>query len=125
MVMNYYRRRFRQVVRFTSQLEAVVAVRDALSRLRSAIAVWADIRAFPALAVIAGLDCVAGLVLDRKWNNGPPLHLTNARLLCGALAVAVLTVGSRWWLSRMERETPAQWLRVLLAALCIVPMLAL
>jgi hypothetical protein len=51
--------------------------------------------------------------------------LTNARLLIGALAAGALVLGSRWWLSRTECKPPARWLRVLLAALCILPIVAL
>lgn len=116
---------FRLAGRLAGRMEAVVAIRVALLRLKNQIAVWTDIRAFPALAVIAGLDCVAGLVFGRKYNGGPPLHLSNARLCVAAFAVAVLVIAGRSWLSRLEREPPAYWLRVLLTAACLLPMLAL
>jgi hypothetical protein len=124
MVMSV-RRRFWEFLQPSGRIEALGAIGDVLGRLKREMAIWADLRAFPALAVIAALDCVGGVVLGRKWNGGPPLHLTNARLLIGVLAVALLALGSRRWLSRMESEPPARWLRVLLAALCVLPMLAL
>jgi len=106
-------------------LDSVVAIRNALARLKKDVSVWAERRAFPALAAIAGLDSVAGLVLGRRFNGGPPLYLTNARLVIAASAAAGLAVAGRWWLSRVEREPPARWLRFLLTALCVLPMLAL
>jgi hypothetical protein len=89
------------------------------------VEVWSDVRAVPALAMLAGLDCVAGLVLLRNFGGGPPLHLTNARLSFAGLAVAALTVAGRWWLLRIERERAALWVRTLLMALCVLPMLVL
>ena len=97
----------------------------ALARRQEELAVWADIRAFPPLAAIAAVDCVAGLVLWRKLAGGPPLHLTNARLCIAGLSVAVLTVAGRWWLARIERETPALWIRSLLMALGAAPIIVL
>src|SRR5262245_47371460 len=97
----------------------------ALARRQEELAVWADIRAFPPLAAIAAVDCVAGLVLWRKLAGGPPLHLTNARLCIAGLSVAVLTVAGRWWLARIERETPALWIRSLLMVLGAAPIIVL
>jgi hypothetical protein len=101
------------------------SIRRALARIPFDVAVWSDVRAFPPLAVIAGLDCVAGLVLWRKYSGGPPLHMTNARLCLAGFAVAALTVAGRWWLARIEREPPAVWIRSLLMALGVLPMLTL
>jgi hypothetical protein len=106
-------------------LDSVVAIRNALARLKKDVSVWAERRAFPALAAIAGLDSVAGLVLGRRFNGGPPLYITNARLVIGAVAATVMAIAGRWWLSRIEREPPARWLRILLTALCVLPILAL
>ncbi|MGE5194375.1 MAG: hypothetical protein ACM3U2_17950 [Deltaproteobacteria bacterium] len=92
---------------------------------KAELAIWADIRAFPPLAVVAGLDCLAALVLWRKAAGGPPLYLTNARLCLAGLAVAALTVAGRWWLARIESESPAVWIRSVLMALAVLPMLAL
>ncbi len=99
--------------------------RGIFARLKSDIAVWSDVRAFPPLATVAGLDCVAGLVLYRKLTGGPPLHLTNARLCLAGFAVAALTVAGRWWLSRIESQPPARWIRTLLMEASLLPMLAL
>jgi hypothetical protein len=124
MVMSV-RRRSWELLQFAGQLEVVVTVGEVLGQMKREAGIWADLRAFPALAVIAALDVVGTVVLARKWSGGPPLHLTNTRLLIGALAAGALILGSRWWLSQTECEPPARWLRVLLAALCILPMLAL
>src|SRR5262249_30996724 len=124
MVMSV-RRRFWEYLQFAGQSELFVGVGEVLGQAKCDAAMWADLRAFPALAVIAALDCVGPLVLARKWGGGPPFHLTNARFLVGALAAGALVLGSRWWLGRMECNPPARWLRVVLAALGILPMLAL
>ena len=102
-----------------------VSSAGAMARRKAEIAVWADIRAFPPLAVIAGLDCLAALVLWRKFSGGPPLVLTNARLCLAGLIVGALVVAGRWWLVRIEHATPAVWLRAILMALAVLPMLAL
>ena len=96
-----------------------------LARRQEELTVWADIRAFPPLAAIAALDCVAGLVLWRKLAGGPPLHLTNARLCIAGVSIAVLTMAGRWWLARIERETPALWIRSLLMVLGAAPIIVL
>jgi hypothetical protein len=96
-----------------------------LGRAPADLAVWFNVRAFPPLAVIAGLDCLAGLVLWRKTAGGPPLVLTNSRLCLAGFAVTALIVAGRWWLARIERESPAVWLRTALMSLALLPMLAL
>jgi hypothetical protein len=100
-------------------------IRGAFAKRKAEIAAWADIRAFPPLAAIVALDCVAGLVLWRKFAGGPPLHLTSTRLCIAGVSVAALTVAGRWWLARIEREPPALWIRTLLMALGSAPMVVL
>jgi hypothetical protein len=99
--------------------------RRAFAQSKRDLAVWADIRAFPPLAVIAALDCVAGLVLWRRFAGGAPLHLTTARFCIAGIAISALVVAGRWWLARIERELPALWLRCLLMAFGAAPMIVL
>lgn len=99
-------------------------LRIALARLARDLAVWSDIRAFPPLAVLAGLNCVAGLILLRQ--QAPlPLRMTNWRLCVAALATAGLTIASRWCLARIERDSPAFRIRAFLAAASVFPMIVL
>ncbi len=105
--------------------EIAESIRRALPRVPADLAIWADVRAFPPLAVIAGLDCVAALVLWRKYSGGPAMHLTNGRLCVAAFGIAALAVTGRWWLARIERQPPALWLRALLSGLGALPMLIL
>ena len=99
--------------------------RIALVRLFRDLAVWSDIRAFPPLAVLAGLNCVAGLILMRQRASGLPLGMKNWRLCVAAAAAAGLTVASRWCLARIEREPPAFRIRAFLAAVSVFPMIVL
>src|SRR5437879_4503896 len=91
------------------QLNSRSRFRIASARLQLDLSVWANARAIPALALLAGLDCVAGLVLLRQFSGGAVLRVANGRLCGAAVAAAVLTIGSRWLLSRIEREPPALW----------------
>ncbi|HMC12436.1 MAG TPA: hypothetical protein VKH44_14145, partial [Pirellulaceae bacterium] len=97
----------------------------AWARLIRDLAVWSDIRAFPPLALLAGLNCVAGLILLRQRPGGLPLTLTNWRLCIAGIAAAGLTIGSRWLLARIEREPPAFRIRVFLAAVSVFPLIVL
>ena len=97
----------------------------ARTRLLRDLAVWSDIRAFPPLAVLAGLNCVAGLILMRQRAAGLPLKMTNWRLCVAAVAAAGLTVASRWFLARIEREPPAFRIRAFLAAVSVFPLIVL
>ena len=109
----------------TALTRAASHARSVLLRVRHDLAVWSDVRSFPALALLAGLDCVAVLILWRGRAGGLPPALTNARLCIAALGAAALTAGSRWFLARIEREKPALWIRSLLAALSVLPLVAL
>ena len=100
-------------------------LRIALARLSRDLAVWSDIRAFPPLAVLAGLNCVAGLILMRQRAAGLPLRMTNWRLCVATVAAAGLTVASRWFLARIEREPPAFRIRAFLAAVSVFPLIVL
>jgi hypothetical protein len=99
--------------------------RIAQARLLRDLTVWSDIRAFPPWAILAGLNCVACLVLMRQHTGGLPLRMTNWRLCVAAVAATGLTVASRWLLARIEREPPAFRIRVFLAAVSVFPMIVL
>ncbi len=105
--------------------EAPNRLSRALAHLVRDLSVWSDVRAFPPLAVLGGLDCVASLVLIRDRFGGPPVRLADARLCIAALAATVLTIGSRWVLARLERQRPVQWIRILVAACSVLPLVAL
>jgi hypothetical protein len=100
-------------------------LRIALVRLFRDLAVWADIRAFPPLALLAGLNCVAGLILMRQHAGRLPLRMTNWRLCVAAVAAAGLAITGRWILARIEREPPAFRVRALLAFASVFPMIVL
>src|SRR4029077_11547122 len=86
--------------------EALAPLRGLLLRLLRDVSVWSDVRAFPPLAVLAGLDCVACLVLRHERTGSTPLRPTDLRLCVAAFAAAMLTISSRWLLMRVEREAP-------------------
>lgn len=109
----------------TSHRDVLHRCRQSLAKLKDDVAVWSSIRAFPPLAVVAALNGVAGLVLVRKFSGGPPLSLTNGRLCFVASAVALLTLGARLLLGRIERTSPALWLRTVLMVLCVSPLVVL
>jgi hypothetical protein len=124
MTMTDHRRPWR--IRSFARVRATAsAMRDVLLRIKCDLAVWSDVRSFPALAILAGLDCVAVLILLRERSGRLPLRLANIRLCGAALAAAALTIASRWFLARIEREKPALWIRSLLAALSVLPLVAL
>jgi hypothetical protein len=100
-------------------------LRIAQARLSRDLAVWSDIRAFPPLALLAGLNCVAGLIVMRQRGPGLPLTMSNSRLCVAAVATAGLTIGSRWLLGRIERDPPAFRIRVFLAAVSVLPLIVL
>jgi hypothetical protein len=97
----------------------------ACARLIRDLAVWSDIRAFPPSALLAGLNCVSVLIVMRQRSGGLPLTLSNWRLCVAAVAAAGLTIGSRWLLTRIEREPPAFRIRVFLAAVSVFPLIVL
>jgi hypothetical protein len=124
MLMMEHRRPRR--IRALARVQAVVAaLREFLLRIKRDLSVWSDVRSFPALAILAGLDGVAILILLRERTGSPPLRLADTRLCSAALAATTLTVGSRWFLARIEHERPALWIRSLLAALSVLPLVAL
>jgi hypothetical protein len=124
MLMTEHRRPWR-IRSFARVRAAAAALQEVLLRIKGDLAVWSDVRSFPALAILAGVDCVAVLILLRERAGSPPLRLSDSRLCSAALAAAALTVGSRWFLARIEREKPAVWIRSLLAALSVLPLVAL
>lgn len=89
------------------------------------VALWFDVRAISPLAVLAGLNCIAGLMLFQERAGGTLPRLTNLRLCIAAGAAAFLIIASRWLLLRIERERPAFWIRSLLAAASILPLVTL
>ena len=99
--------------------------RLASSRLVRDLAVWYDIRVFPPLALLAGLNCVAAMIVMRQRSGGLPLTMSNWRLSVAAASAAGLTIASRWLLARIENEPPAFRIRVLLAALSVFPLIVL
>ena len=105
--------------------DAKMRGRIAGARLLRDLAVWYDIRVFPPLALLAGLNCVAGLILMRLRSGGLPLTMTNWRLCLAAVSAAGLTIASRWLLARIENEPPAFRIRVFLAALSVFPLIVL
>lgn len=97
----------------------------ALVRIVRDLAVWSDVRVFPPLALLAGLNCVAGLIVVRQRAPGLRLTMTNWRLCVAAVAAAGLAVASRWLLARIERQPPAFRIRVFLAAVSVFPLIVL
>jgi hypothetical protein len=97
----------------------------ALLRLLRDLSIWSDIRAFPPLGMLAGLNCVAVLILMRQQSPGPSLRLTDLRLCAAALAACGLTIASRWLLARIEGRPPAFRIRALLAAIGAFPLIVL
>lgn len=97
----------------------------ALVRLRRDLADWCDIRVTSPLAVLAGLNCVAGLILVRAHGGGATIKLSDARLCTAAGAAAGLAIASRWALSNCQRADPAFWIKSLLAAFSVLPLAAL
>ena len=85
---------------------------------------WSDIRCTTPLAVLAGLNCVAWMIV-MKAQSQQAFHLGDARMGAAALAASVLIVLSRWGLINCQRAQPAFWIKVLLALVCIVPFAAL
>jgi hypothetical protein len=86
---------------------------------------WCDIRVTSPLAVLAGLNCVGGMILIRAQGGGMTFRLTDARLCAAAGAAAGLAIASRWALSNCQREEPAFWIKSLLAAFSVLPLAAL
>lgn len=105
--------------------EAPGRVLGGLAQMKRDLAVWSDVRAFPALAILAGLDCVASLVLISDRASRTSFKLGDSRLCLAAIAAAALAIGSRWSLARIERERPALWIRSALAAFSVFPLIAL
>ncbi|HLJ11871.1 MAG TPA: hypothetical protein VKU82_11815 [Planctomycetaceae bacterium] len=106
------------------RLFGLKVIRGGVFRLKSDLAIWASVRAFPPLAILAALNCLAALLAWRE-RSGATLRLTNLRLCTAAFAAAALTIGSRWLLARIERQRPAFWIRALLAALSVLPIVVL
>ena len=92
--------------------------------LRKDLADWCDIRVTSPLAVLAGLNCVAGLILMRA-QSGAAFKLSDTRLCVAAGAAASLAIASRWALSNCQRIEPAFWIKTLLATFSALPLVAL
>lgn len=91
------------------------------AKVHSDVALWFDVRAISPLAVLAGLNCVAGLMLIQERTAGTFLKLSDLRMCIAAAAGTLLIIASRWLLRRLERQPPAFWIRSLLAAASILP----
>jgi hypothetical protein len=99
--------------------------RGLVAKLHCDVALWFDVRAISPLAVLTGLNCVAGLMLLQERGAGPFLRLTNLRMCIAAGAASLLIISSRWLLLRIERQPPAFWIRALLSAGSILPPITL
>jgi hypothetical protein len=89
------------------------------------LANWCDIRCTTPLAVLAGLNCVAWMiVLKAQWESAT-FQLSDARMGVAALGATALIVFSRWLLMICERAEPAFWIKVMLALVSLVPFAAL
>lgn len=97
----------------------------AVIRLRNDLTDWCDIRVTSPLAALAGLNCVAGLILLRAQSGGPAFKLSDMRLCVAAGAAAGLAIACRWALSNCQRVEPAFWIKTLLAAFSVLPLVAL
>ncbi len=96
-----------------------------VTRLRNDLTNWCDIRVTSPLAALAGLNCVAGLILLRAQSGGPAFKLSDLRLCVAAGAAAGLAIACRWALSNCQRVEPAFWIKTLLAAFSVLPLVAL
>jgi hypothetical protein len=101
------------------------SLRRVVGRLGRDMANWNDIRAVSPLAVLAGLNCVAGLLLLRAQGGAANFKMSDARLCVAAAVAAGLAMASRWVLSNCQRAEPAFWIKVLLAAFSVLPLAAL
>jgi hypothetical protein len=106
-----------------------IRVRNAFTRWLSyrqaELSVWCDVRAFPALAVWGGLDCVAAMILVQRAAAGSALKLTSAQLNLTATVAAVLAILARALLARIEARSPAAWLRFLAVCAAVGPIVTL
>ncbi|MFN0052036.1 MAG: hypothetical protein ACKV0T_07590 [Planctomycetales bacterium] len=106
-------------------LGAVAAARRRMAGGRRDLAVWADIRAFPPIAIWAGVLCVAGLALVRRLSDPAALKLTGPQVGATATFLAVLALVVRALLGRCESARPARWIRGLATSAAIWPFLVL
>ncbi len=103
-------------------------MRGRLAFARLLHAIWRSGTIFAAFLhwpLLAGLNCVAVMILMRQRAGGLPLSMTNWRLCVAAVAAAGLTIASRWLLARIESEPPAFRIRVFLAAVSVFPLVVL
>jgi hypothetical protein len=91
------------------------------AKVHSDVALWFDVRGISPLAVLAALNCVAGLMAIQERAAGTFLKLSDLRMCIAAAAATLLIIASRWLLRRLERQPPAFWIRSLLAAASILP----
>lgn len=95
------------------------------ARVRHDLTRWCDIRVTSPLAALAGLNCLAGLVVMCSQGQGAAFRMSDSRLCVAAAAAAGLAVVCRWALSRCQRSEPAFWIKTLLAAFSVLPLAAL
>lgn len=95
------------------------------ARLGAELTVWADARAFPPLAVWCGLNCVGILAVVRRFSDVPPSKMIAPDIVFGATLAAILAIGARLALARVENHRPARWLRGLASVACAAPIVLL
>lgn len=86
---------------------------------------YRDIRAFPPLAVWAGVHCVSLMLLIRRSADAGALKLTPSQISVTATIAAILMIAGRAMLARIERRPPATWLRLVAACASVVPIVDL
>jgi hypothetical protein len=96
-----------------------------LGRRQAELSLWCHVQAFPALAVWAGLNCVAAMILIQRAIKESALKLPGGQLGLMATGAAVLALVARALLARFEERRPAAWMRALAAGAAAGPILAL
>lgn len=93
---------------------------------RRDLSVWADVRAFPALGTLCGLNCVALLLIAQRLRPGASVRLSAAQVALVATVACALSLAARFALARVERGSrPTAWLQALACAACCFPLVAL
>ncbi|MSR59856.1 MAG: hypothetical protein EXS05_19830 [Planctomycetaceae bacterium] len=91
----------------------------------SELSVWHDIRAVPPLAIWAGVNCVALMLLVRHVVAPASLKLSATQLEITATVAGILAIVARALLARVERRLPAGWLRAAATISAACPILTL
>jgi hypothetical protein len=112
------------VIDWLSEIVSIFSLRRAAGRLWRDVASWCNISFTTPLAILTGLNCIAGLIFARS-QSARPISLNDARLCTAAFGAAALAVFSRWVIRNSERVEPAFWLKALLAGLSVLPFAAL